>query len=77
MSTAEEKKFYDDLGQKLFVLRSEAGMKKTEIAKKLGFNSSLLSVVENKGEKLSTFRLSQILDVLGYDLQFVKKNARI
>ena len=74
MSTLEEKQFYTDLGQKLLNLRSEAGIKKTEIAEKLGVNTSILSEAENHGKKLSAYRLTQILDVLGYELSYVKKN---
>lgn len=74
MSTLEEKQFYLDLGQRLLNLRSEAGLKKTDIAEKLGVNTSILSEAENHGKKLSAFRLSQILDVMGYEVHYVKKN---
>jgi transcriptional regulator with XRE-family HTH domain len=77
-----EKEFYQYVGRRLRELREKAGIKQKELAQKLGISPSVLSEAEKGGEKLSAYRINQILGALGYSQSDLfddekKKNLRL
>lgn len=62
-------KFYRDI-------REAAGLKQSEIASKMGIHSAIISEFENKGTKLSAFRLDQMFEIITGNSLFEKKNRK-
>lgn len=71
-----EKEYYTSLGNKLRVIREGCGMSRTEVAKSIGVTPSFISLIE-KGEKVSAFRLEQVLGVLGLEFEFAQKKTSL
>ncbi len=62
-----EYEFYQWVGRRLRVLREKAGMKKKDLAEKIGISPTFLSNVENDGKKISAYQINRILKILGYN----------
>ena len=73
---AESRTEYNVLGN-LVKLRKEKGLSQVELAGLSGNKQQVISRIENKENSPTLKTLCSILDVLGYDIQFVpKKNAQ-
>lgn len=59
-----EQEFYQKLGALIQEARKESGLNQGELAEKLDVNRSFVARVESQGEKISAFRLNQILEIL-------------
>lgn len=59
-----EHEYYIKLGQDIKTLRESKGIKQTELAEKMGVKATMLSEFENKGTKISAYRINQIMGVL-------------
>lgn len=59
-----EQEFYKQLGQKCKELREKAGIQPKDMIKLTGISRSLLYEFENKGKKISAFRLNKIMEAL-------------
>jgi len=73
MCLMNEDTFYKEWGKEIAALRERAGMKKKELAEKIGVTPSMISDFENGGKKLSAWRINQCLEVFGKALQPGKK----
>ena len=76
-----EQEFYQWLGKRIRELREKAGIKKKDLAEKLGVTATFLSNIENKGQKISAYQITRLLKVMGLsqgDLfdEEGKKNSR-
>ena len=69
----EEREFYEKLGAVIQTVRKQSGLNQNELAEKLGVNRSFIAKVESQGEKVSAFRLNQILEVLTGESLLEKK----
>ena len=61
-----EQEFYQWIGKRIRELREKAGIKKKDLAEKLGINATFLSNIENKGQKISVFQLNRLLKFMGF-----------
>lgn len=71
-----EQEFYLWIGKRIRDLREKAGMKKKDLAEKIGISPTFLSNVEIDGKKISAFQINRILKALGLtqsDLAVIKK----
>jgi ribosome-binding protein aMBF1 (putative translation factor) len=55
-------------------LRKEQGLSQAELARKTGCKQQVISRIEKKENSPTLKTLCEILDVLDYDIQLVKKN---
>lgn len=77
-----EQEFYLWIGKRIRDLREKAGMKKKDLAEKIGISPTFLSNVENDGKKISAFQINRILKALGLTQSDLmddegKKNSRL
>ena len=68
----ESRTEYRVLGE-LMKLRKEKGFSQAELAKQSGNKQQVISRIESKENNPTLKTLCSILDVLGYDIQFVPK----
>jgi ribosome-binding protein aMBF1 (putative translation factor) len=68
-----EQEFYQKLGVLIQEARKESGLNQNELADKIGVNRSFVARVESQGEKISAYRLNQILEALTGDNLLKKK----
>ena len=59
-----EQEYYKKLGEEIKVLRESKGVKKIDLAERMGVKSSILSEFENEGKKISAYRINQIMEIL-------------
>lgn len=81
MPETNEQKFYKWLGEKYRTIREKRGLKQKEIAEQAGIGQGELSKFENRGKKLSAYRISKLLEAIGISLEEIldddaKKNFR-
>ena len=72
-----EQEYYKKLGEDIKALRESKGVKKIDLAEKMGVKSSILSEFENEGKKISAFRINQIMEILSGEAFPQKKRANI
>jgi len=72
----ESRTEYHALGA-LVKLRKEKGMSQVELADLSGNKQQVISRIENRENSPTLKTLCSILDVLGYDIQFVPKEERM
>ena len=65
ISQFEEKDFYKWLGSQFQSMREKKGLKQKEVAEKAGVTPGDLSKFENKGKKLSAYRILRLVQVVG------------
>ena len=68
----ESRTEYSVLGE-LVKLRKAKGISQVELAEKTGNKQQVISRIENKENSPTLKTLCSILDVLGYDIQFVPR----
>ena len=68
-----EQEIYTQFGNRLRELREKSGLTQTQVAEMIGTSTAFVSMSE-KGQKVSLSRLYQMLDCLGYEIDFHKKN---
>lgn len=68
----ESRTEYHVLGE-LVKLRKEKGISQVELAEKTGNKQQVISRIENRENSPTLKTICSILDVLGYDIQFVPK----
>lgn len=73
----EEKEYYEKLGKYFRDLREAKGIKQIDLASQMGIHSAIISEFENKGTKISAFRLDQIHKVLTGEGLFEKKTPKL
>lgn len=76
----DEKEFYTKLGAKCKELREELNVSFSDMLSKTGLSRGLLYDFENKGKRISAYRLNKVMQVLGLDPIeeiFQKKNTEI
>lgn len=71
-----EQEYYLKLGQDIKALRESKGMKQAELAEKMGVKATMLSEFENKGVKISAYRINQIMEILNGET-FPEKKTRL
>ena len=71
-----EQEYYIKLGQDIKALRESKGMKQAELAEKMGVKATMLSEFENKGVKISAFRINQIMEILNGET-FPEKKTKL
>jgi transcriptional regulator with XRE-family HTH domain len=59
-----EQEYYKNLGENIRQLRESKSVRQSELAEKMGIKSAILSEFENKGTKISAFRINQIMEIL-------------
>jgi transcriptional regulator with XRE-family HTH domain len=59
-----EQEYYIKLGQDFRALRELKGVSQTDLARKIGIPSSIISEFENKGTKVSAYRIEQMMEIL-------------
>ena len=69
-----EQEYYIKLGQDIKTLRETKGIKQAELAEKMGVRATMLSEFENKGTKISAYRINQIMEILSGETFPEKKN---
>jgi transcriptional regulator with XRE-family HTH domain len=69
MSETNEKEFYRWLGEQYRLYREKKGLKQKEVATKAGIAPGDLSKFENRGKKLSAYRISRLLEAIGLKLE--------
>jgi transcriptional regulator with XRE-family HTH domain len=65
MISHEEKDFYKWLGNQFQSIREKKGLKQKEIADSAGVTPGDLSKFENKGKKLSAYRILRLVYAVG------------
>ncbi|MCL2086268.1 MAG: helix-turn-helix domain-containing protein [Oscillospiraceae bacterium] len=68
----ESRTEYQVLGE-LIKMRKEKGMSQSELAAKAGSKQQVISRIENKESSPTLKTMCRMLDVLGYDIQFVPR----
>ncbi|MCL2088368.1 MAG: helix-turn-helix domain-containing protein [Oscillospiraceae bacterium] len=68
----ESRTEYQVLGE-LIKMRKEKGMSQSELAEKAGSKQQVISRIENKESSPTLKTMCRMLDVLGYDIQFVPR----
>lgn len=71
-----EQEYYIKLGQDMKALRESKGVKQAELAEKMGVKATMLSEFENKGVKISAYRISQIMEILSGE-SFPEKKTKL
>ena len=71
-----EQEYYVKLGQDIKALRTSKGIKQAELAEKMGVTATMLSEFENKGTKISAYRINQIMEILSGEA-FPEKKTRL
>ena len=71
-----EQEYYIKLGQDIKTLRETKGIKQAELAEKMGVRATMLSEFENKGTKISAYRINQIMEILSGET-FPEKKTRL
>ena len=71
-----EQEYYKKLGEEIKVLRESKGVKKIDLAERMGVKSSILSEFENEGKKMSAYRINQIMEILNGET-FPEKKTRL
>ena len=71
-----EQEYYVKLGQDIKALRTSKGIKQAELAEKMGVTATMLSEFENKGTKISAYRINQIMEILSGEAFPEKKRDR-
>ena len=71
-----EQEYYIKLGQDIKALRESKGVKQSELAEKIGVKPTMLSEFENKGVKISAYRISQIMEILSGEA-FPEKKTKL
>jgi transcriptional regulator with XRE-family HTH domain len=61
-----ENEYYAWLGKRLRELREKAGLKQKELAEKVELSAQFISNVENRGQKISAYQLTRIIEVMGF-----------
>lgn len=74
MPETNEKEFYSWLGEQYRLYREKRGIKQKEVAEKAGIAQGDLSKFENRGKKLSAYRISRLLDAIGLKLEELFQN---
>lgn len=82
LETKTEKEFYQWLGQQFKARREQKGLKQKEVADKAEISQGDLSKFENKGKKLSAYRLILLLKAISVSMDDLvgdveKKNSRL
>ena len=67
-----EQAYHKNLGAKVRKLREELGIRQAEVARALGVRQSFIAMLEN-GQKVPVFRINQVLNFLGYEIDFLEK----
>lgn len=62
------------LGEKIAILRNEAGFSQEKLASSLDVKQSTISKIENGKWNITLSYLEAILDILGYEIKFEKKS---
>lgn len=70
-----EQEYYIKLGQDIKALRESKGMKQAELAEKMGVKAAMLSEFENKGVKISAYRINQIMEILNGETLMSEKTG--
>jgi transcriptional regulator with XRE-family HTH domain len=70
----ESRTEYHILGE-LVKLRKEKGLSQTELAELTGNKQQVISRIENRENSPTLKTLCNIIDVLGYDIQFVPRES--
>ena len=71
-----EQEYYIKLGQDIKILRETKGIKQAELAEKMGVRATMLSEFENKGTKISAYRINQIMEILSGET-FPEKKTKL
>lgn len=66
-----EKEFYMWLGSRIKAIREEKGIKQSHAAAQAGIASGDLSKFENKGKKISAYRIKKLVDFIGVPMSEV------
>ena len=64
ISQYEEKDFYKWLGSQFQSMREKKGLKQKEVAEQAGVSPGDLSKFENKGKKLSAYRILRLVQAV-------------
>lgn len=65
-----EQEYYIKLGQEFRALRELKGVSQTDLARKIRIPSSIISEFENKGTKVSAYRIDQMMEILTGEFLF-------
>lgn len=63
-----EKQFFVWAGERYKKMREHEDVSQSEVSRITGIDRSIISKFENTGKKISTFRLKQLLEAIGYKL---------
>ena len=82
MPDTNEQNFYKWFGSKYQTIREKKGLKQKEVAEQAGIGQGELSKFENRGKKLSAYRISKLLEAIGIRFEEIldedaKKNSRL
>jgi transcriptional regulator with XRE-family HTH domain len=72
-----ELEYYKSLGETIRQLRESKGVKQSELAEKMGIKSAILSEFENKGTKVSAYRIHQMMEILSGESFPQKKTLKL
>ena len=81
LETMDEKDFYKWLGSQFQTKREQKGLKQKEVAEMAEIAQGELSKFENKGKKLSAYRILRLLKAINTSMEEIlgeaeKKNLR-
>jgi len=72
-----ENNIYRDLASKIEAVMLEKGIKRTELASKMGVNDSFMTKFFNYGKKISLERLFQMVEILGLEIDISEKKTTL